>query len=131
AALLVLRGRIGWPLATHTRAYLGLAAGGVALALGVTLVLANFTADGLAPPLVYVPLLNPLEIALLAAAVVLWRWTTVVTQVTQVTGEHAPVLQRRAALAAAAAWLFATMMAARAVHHWGGVPFAFDTLALS
>jgi uncharacterized membrane protein len=128
AAVPVLRERVAWPFAAHGRAYGGLAAGGVASALAATIVIANFASDGAPTPFVFVPLANPLEVALLASGLVLWRWAAGAAALAP--GE-VPSVRQRAAGAAAAAWLFVTMAAARAVHHLGGVPFTFDALASS
>jgi uncharacterized membrane protein len=91
-------------------------------------VIANFASDGAPTPFVFVPLANPLEVALLASGLVLWRWAAGAAALAP--GE-VPSVRQRAAGAAAAAWLFVTMAAARAVHHLGGVPFTFDALASS
>jgi uncharacterized membrane protein len=128
AAIVALRPRVAWPFAAHGRAYLGLGAGGVALVLAVALFFTNFAANGAATPLAYMPLLNPLELAMLAAGFVLWRWAAAASALSP---EEAPSTRQRAVAAGAALWLFATMAAARAVHHLGGVPFAFDALAAS
>ncbi len=62
-----------WPLSQHERAWwlIGLAPV-LPLLLGVML-LAN-TSNGVAPPLPYLPLLNPLELSAVIAAVALWHW---------------------------------------------------------
>src|SRR5690606_10779426 len=126
AAIPFLRGRVEWPLAAHVRAYMGLGAGVIAALLGVMLVVANFASDGSAPPLAFVPLLNPLEIALIGAALALWYWARAAAALEL---GFAPTPWQRAVAVFAATWMIATMTAARAVHHWSGVPFVFPALA--
>lgn len=83
--------------------------------LGIGWLQALFQPGG-SSPLPWLPVLNPLELAALAALALAahWLWSA-----------HAPVaLQRlRVALLAAAGFALVTSMSLRAVHHWGGVPW--------
>ncbi|MCD9033753.1 DUF2339 domain-containing protein [Luteimonas sp. Y-2-2-4F] len=67
-------------------------------------------------PLPWLPLLNPLELAQVAVAVLVarWLWT-----------EDAPdgLARARTPLLAALAFLLLTAATLRAAHHWGGVPW--------
>ena len=71
-------------------------------------------APGASAPLPWVPLLNPLDLAQLAALVLVacWLWSP-----------WAPVdlARRRVALVSAAGFLLVTCITLRGVHHWGGV----------
>lgn len=83
----------------------------VALALAATV--AMFVA-GDARPLPWLPVVNPLDLAQLAALLIVFRWLA---------SELAPeALQaRRVPLIAAAAFALVTVITLRATHHWGGV----------
>src|SRR5690606_18084758 len=116
----LLRDRLAWPFGAHGRAYVGLGAGAVAVLPATALLAANFASDGTAAPLAFVPLLNPLELALIGAGLALWYWAGAAEALEL---ETAPRPAQRAIAAVAGAWLLATMTAARAVHHWSGVPF--------
>jgi uncharacterized membrane protein len=73
-------------------------------------------AAGNSAPLPWIPLINPLEVAQLAALVLFasWLWSA-----------HANTLlaRRRIGVLAGASFLFITCMTLRGVHHWGGVPW--------
>lgn len=129
-----------WPFTRTRDTYSRLACGGAGAALAMVTLLANAVSSGDASPLPYIPLLNPLELAsalaLIAAACALRAAPAgtppPASQADSETGPLALFAARRAApLAAAVALFFVTMMVARAVHHWVGVPFEFDALAAS
>ncbi|WP_133000525.1 DUF2339 domain-containing protein [Luteimonas arsenica] len=67
-------------------------------------------------PLPWLPLLNPLDLAQLAALALFggWLWSA-----------QAPLAfaQRRVALLSASGFLLVTCITLRAVHHWGGLPW--------
>lgn len=108
-----------WPLADHAQAY-GRAAGGVvALALALWFVGVSAISPGDPHPLPYVPLANPLDLALLAALGVLWAWLG------RWSRAGVPV---RVALAAAGAFVALNGTLARVAHHWADVPWRFDAL---
>ena len=83
------------------------------LVLGLWWLWAMFAA-GDAAPLRWMPAVNPIELAQLAALVLLacWSWSV-----------HAPqvVLSRRGPVLACTGFVLATCMTLRAVHHWAGV----------
>lgn len=115
--------RFPWPVAAQPQAYRVLAALPVAAAMLGWFWLANIASSGLAAPLPYVPLINPLELGLLLAlaGVVLWlrqygpqRWPGA-RMVPQLVGGVS---------------LFALLTAAvmRTAHHWADVPYRLDAL---
>jgi uncharacterized membrane protein len=118
---------VAWPFAAHARSYAVVGCGAVLAALVLATLGLNVASPGTAAPLPYVPLLNPLELASVLVLFALLDWLGGV-------GRHDPQLGAagiRPAVAGLAAWFFVTMMVARAVHHWAGVPYDVDSLAES
>jgi uncharacterized membrane protein len=106
--------------------------GGAPLAvfLALWLAYANITSNGDPHPLPYVPLLNPLDIAVGAVFLVLARWLVHLP-------EHglrdwwdaarAPLL----VLFAGGAFFWANAILLRTLHHWAGLPFALQPMLSS
>jgi len=84
--------------------------------------LASLFEAGDAAPLPWIPLLNPLELAQLAALVLALRW--------QLAGGRTPP-PRRIVLLAALAFVWITSAVLHAVHHWGGAPWNNELLSTS
>lgn len=125
-AVLALTVETGLRLAVR-RAEPAWAYAGAAPVLGLLLgwvLAANPVLAGDPAPLPYLPLLNPLDLMSLIALLLAWRcWRG-----------FAWLRERRALVAGAAglAGLFLlTCMLARAVHHWGGVPYDWVLLGAS
>ncbi|WMD18640.1 DUF2339 domain-containing protein [Achromobacter seleniivolatilans] len=118
--------RIPWPLDAFSREYRVVAALPVALALLAWFWLANLLSSGAANPLPYVPLFNPLELGLLTALFVLYRWSD---RMLPSSFNHAEAL-RLLRLAVLGASLFAmlTLMVCRVAHHFFGVFFEVHAL---
>ena len=123
-----------WPLGAHRRRYVTACAGPVLVLLTVLVFLAAVLSDGDFSPLPHLPLLNPLGllVALLLAVAFGWRRLAASEE-----GDHSfkdLVEAPWAPALAAAGTVFATMSAARTVHHWLDVPFdgesLFDSTAL-
>lgn len=113
-----------WPVSALPRTYRWLAAWPVAAVLLVWFWLANLFSDGAARPLPYVPIINPLELALLFALLALVRWSRA--------GEAQQRLSPRWQwLLGASAFVFASAAVMRAVHHWAGVPYDAPALLAS
>jgi len=110
-----------WPISALPRTYRWLAAWPVAAVLLVWLWLANLFSDGAARPLPYVPIANPLELALLFALLALLRWS----RAGEVRQRLSPRWQW---LLGASAFACATAAVLRAVHHWAGVPYEASAL---
>ena len=77
---------------------------------------------GAAAPLPWLPLLNPLELAQLAALALALRWQL---------GDGRTLPPPRIVLLAALAFAWVTALVLRAVHHWGGEPWGDDLLSTS
>ena len=121
---------VRWPLSHDERGYLLLGGGPLAAFLALWSFAANWHGEGSADPLPYLPLVNPLDITLFAALLLIaWWWVT---------------LQRRGLLAVStqrsqigtALWgglLFAVLngVLLRGLHHWGNVPWAWDAMLAS
>ena len=107
---------------TRPLAYRGWAAWPVALALGGWIAWASLDAGALDTAIAYLPLLNPVDLASVAAAAAAWRWTQTCPQ---------PDALRRWTRAAAALAAFAVLNAIvlRAVSRFGAVRYDVDALA--
>jgi hypothetical protein len=90
-------------------------------ALGLWWIASLFEA-GSAAPLPWLPVLNPMELAQLAALALALRW--------QMAGGRAPP-PRRIVLLAALAFVWITSVVLHAVHHWGGAPWGDAILSTS
>ncbi len=119
--LLTAGRRIGWPLARHWQSYRGLGAGGLALWLLAAATVANVASAGDSAPFSYLPLLNPLDLAQIAAFGALALWLARVVQ---------PGGVRRALgwLLFAAGFFAFNALLARGVHQTTGASFTLDSL---
>lgn len=119
---------LSWPVRTHWKTYLLLCAGVGVAVLGVSTLLLNLMSSGDPEPLVYVPFLNPLELATALTVLVIYSWYSV-------SREYSPVdrlqIGGNMVLPVVLGLVLLTMMVARTVHHWGGVPFDPANLAAS
>lgn len=130
AALCSRRLQARWPVSAFTHAYV--VAGGIPLALFLAgwVLYANFTSNGDPWPLPFVPLLNPLDIAVGLAFLVVAAWL-------RSAGEHGlqPWLEsmRDVIIGAFAAWGFIWINAIllRSLHHWMDVPFTANAMMSS
>ncbi|MBB4863042.1 putative membrane protein [Pseudomonas nitritireducens] len=121
--------RLPWPVAAFEREYRAIAAAPVALALLGWFWLVNLSSNGAADPLPYLPLVNPLELGMLIVLAAVFQWTRLGLPQLGV-AESSLRLPVQAVLGAS---LFAllTLAVCRTAHHWGGVPFEFDSLSQS
>ena len=112
-----------WPLRRRRRIYLTAGTGTLLAGLAASAAVLLLTSNGDPHPLIYLPLLNPLEAAalLVAAAAFLWRRRTAPYE----DWELSAVRRNWAGWTAAYGMLLLTMTAVRAVHHWFEVPFRF------
>ena len=81
-------------------------------------------AAGDSAPLPWIPLLNPLELAQLAALALFARWLWSPRA-------NALLAHRRIGVLAGASFLFITCMTLHGVHHWGAVPWRGSLLSTS
>jgi uncharacterized membrane protein len=116
-----------WPFASQGRIYLVFASGAIAIYLLAWGLFANFTLDGSAAPLPYLPLLNPLDIALAFALLAVAGWARALVNAgllrTASDGLRIMVIVLAACLFV---WLTAILL--RSMHHWTGVPYDLDAL---
>lgn len=117
AAHIAARSR-AWPLATQRSAYLSLGASPVALALTAWTLVLNLDHSGVAGGWDYVPLLNPLDLGQAFVLATLFFWVR----------EQSRVKGLLFAVLGGLTFVWVSAGAARTVHHWLGVPFAWDRL---
>jgi len=109
----------GWPFDVHRAAYGASAGTTIAALLFVWFAIVNLTSPGNPAPLPYVPLINPLDLTLIAALGALASWD-------REWGRH-PERTRYGCLGAAA-FLALNGAVVRTAHHWGEVPWRFESL---
>jgi uncharacterized membrane protein len=111
-----------WPMPSFGDAYAVTAGTIVAALLGLGFVVLAVRNPGVARPLPYVPLANPLELTLALALGALWFWARHDARVTPST------LYRGFGVGA---FILLNGVVARAVHHWLGVPWELHALLAS
>ncbi|MBD9515457.1 DUF2339 domain-containing protein [Pseudomonas sp. PDM22] len=121
--------RLPWPVAAFEREYRAIAAAPVALALLGWFWLVNLFSNGAADPLPYLPLVNPLELGMLIVLAAIFQWTRL--GLPQLGVAESTLRLPVQALLGASLFALLTMAVCRAAHHWGGVPFEFDSLSQS
>jgi uncharacterized membrane protein len=128
-----LGGRLPWPISAHPRLYRDVAPIPVALFLWAWILVSCLWSPGGAEPLPYLPLLNPLDIAIGLALLALTGWLYLRGEPA---GHNAP--GRRAwrypfAPGALGLTLFLWINSAwlRTAHHWLGLPFSPEVLLRS
>lgn len=117
-----------WPVGKHRETYA--VAGGLPIAgylLG-WLVTANALSDGDPAPLPYAPLVNPLDLAMLAVLMLLVFWYLAV----RARGPLAWLpAGGAAAVLGAAAFVWLNGMLLRTLHHWAEIPYRLDPMLRS
>ena len=130
AALSARRVQVRWPVRDYAPDYIVNGGAPVAVFLALWTLYANFTSTGDPYPLVFVPVLNPLDVAIGAVFLVAAVWL-------RAAGEHGlePWLRtaRSGLIAGAGAgafiWVNGTLL--RTLHHWAGLPFALEPMLSS
>ncbi|MGV3582011.1 MAG: DUF2339 domain-containing protein [Methylophilus sp.] len=84
--------------------------------------LMSLNSDGNAAPLLYLPLLNPLDIALAGALLLFLIWQRFISQHFQKLNEITPIL------AGVMAFTLLNGMLLRTLHHWVGTPFRWSSI---
>ncbi|HSD61256.1 MAG TPA: DUF2339 domain-containing protein, partial [Burkholderiales bacterium] len=118
----------GWPVRRHFSLYAGHGAAPVAAALLAWTLYVNFTEDGSAAPLPYLPLLNPLDLMLAAAFLALAGWA--------LSAKRKHGLQPLAAMPwstlyvalGAPAFVWINGIVLRSLHHYAEVPFRLQAM---
>ena len=115
----------GWPLQRHADAYQRIAAPVLALWAAVWLLGTNFQSDGNSGNLIYMPLLNPLDVAsvLILLCIHLW-WTQLCVETSLRKFFGRSILPQAAFAGLAFIWLNAALI--RALHYGMGTPLSFD-----
>jgi uncharacterized membrane protein len=110
-----------WPLADYARAYQRHSSAVLAFLLWLWLLAGSFGSAGDAPPLPFIPVINPLELSQLAVMLLLVWWTLR----HHARAEFAAML---AVVGAGTVFLWLNTALARAVHHFATVPFNMETM---
>jgi uncharacterized membrane protein len=130
AALASQRLQARWPVSAYVRSYVVVGGAPLAVFLAAWTLYANLTNDGDPYPLAFVPLLNPLDIAIGAVFLVMAIWLRAAAQ----HGLNAWLQGARATLMALAvgmgfAWVNGVLL--RTLHHWAGLPFDLHAMLSS
>ena len=119
-----------WPVSAYLRSYV--VAGGAPLAIFLVLwvLQANFSSNGDPYPLPFVPVLNPLDIAMAVVFLALGRWLAELPRHgLQAWWEAArPAIYALFGLALFV-WINGSLL--RTLHHWAGLPFALQPMLAS
>ena len=129
AALSAARLQLRWPMAGRARSYVIGGGAPLAVFLGLWVLYANVH-DGDPFPLPYVPVLNPLDLAIGTALILVAWWLRAAARY-----GLRPWLERSTpviyALYAAVAFLWVNGSLLRTVHHWTGLPFLLRPMLAS
>lgn len=110
-----------WPVFAHRDIYRLPGLGPIGAFCLLWVLIANLKAPGGMTPLPYLPLLNPLDIAVGVSLFALWTWSRWLVEMPS--GES---LVRKLAGALGFVWL--NGIALRSIHYWAGVPYDFTPL---
>jgi uncharacterized membrane protein len=130
ALLSARRAEARWPLSAHAQSYVVRGGAPLAVFLALWTFQANLTNNGDPFPLVYVPLLNPLDLAMAGAFLVLAAWL-------RAAARHGLAAWLEAArpyvFALFGAGLFVWMngILIRSLHHWADLPFSLPAMLSS
>jgi uncharacterized membrane protein len=130
AALSTPRVQSRWPVAGHERSYVLNGAAPIAVFLALWTLYANLTSDGDPYPLVFVPLVNPLDIAIGAVLVVLVAWLRAAAR-HGLAGWLEAARPMLYVLFGAGAFIWVNAILLRTLHHWAGLPFALGPMLSS
>ena len=119
--------QLPWPVRGRLATYALLGAAPLAVFLWAWILVANATSDGDASPLPYVPLLNPLDLAQIAAwlAIVAWIQGLKRLDLADYASDN-PALTYSALGAIAFIGLNGALL--RALHHWAAIPYDLDAM---
>lgn len=126
-ALTRLRNSERWPIAQYRAAYMRIGGAGLACYLLVWSLAQSVAHSGNPYPLIYLPLLNPLDIAQVFVLLALWWWYTTLAHMGLFDrAEDSPRLHYAVLGVLVFVWLNAVLM--RSIHHWSGVPYTPEEL---
>lgn len=118
-----------WPLSRFESTY-RLATAPIAAGLWFWVFFANLASRGDAAPLPYLPIVNPLDLAVAASIVILFIWAKNLLAATARDGDE--TWRQLTAIATGTTtffWLNGALL--RTLHHWAGIPFNFDVMMAS
>lgn len=118
-----------WPLARYRTDYLTWGGAPLLMFIWGWSLYANWVSDGSAAPLPHLPLLNPLDVAVLCAvlAFLSW-WVRLRVEQSALRARH----RRQATfMFASGVFIWLTAFVGRSVHQWAGVPFSWGLLIRS
>lgn len=119
---------LAWPVDAHWRVYVLGCTGVTLAALCLVTFGANLFSPGDPEPLPYIPVINPLELAILFVITTAYVWYA---EASRELGRVALEARGRILAPVLLALFLLTMTVARSVHHWSGVPFDLESLAAS
>ncbi len=125
--LLIARGKaLRWPLAEHFTWYMGVGAAPVMLVLALNALAFGVLHEGNPWPLVYVPLINPVDllVAFLLYLMIVWRNQLEAQNILKSTG----LKQNMPYMIAGIAFAWLNGMIARSIHHWFEIPYDLTRL---
>jgi len=127
ADVAALSARPAWPIAAHRRAYLLSGAAPIVAWLVLWSLVTSVASDGDPAPLPYVPLINPLDLTQGFVLVALSMWAL------RLRGEGIDLRdyvsrELRVGIPALLVFVWVNAIALRTIHHWYGVPYAFDPM---
>lgn len=116
-----------WPIGPHRSFYLATVLLPVIAVLWAWIVYVNVASSGDPRPLTYVPLLNPLDLAVGLIVVISARWWRALRDT-----ERGPAMERMLQsapiLLGATGFLWANGILLRTLHHWAAVPFRWEAM---
>jgi uncharacterized membrane protein len=132
-ALIVLGALYGgrlvpWPLLRYAQTYC-VSAGLVCIYLWLWMLYANAHSDGNPAPLGYLPIINPLDVAMIAGLLALLGWFRAARDFPSLQERVPDSLLAVSAGTAAFVWLTAGLL--RTLHHWAGVDFTWVAMSHS
>lgn len=110
-----------WPFAAHPDAYRGSACLPLAIAAASWSLWANYSQSGGGSGLPYLPVFNPFDLTQLAVLAAIHNW---LVQMREKPLPGWASAGRFTAWPAVLGFVWISALAARAAHHWGGVPFS-------
>jgi uncharacterized membrane protein len=115
-------GTAHWPLARFRDAYLVNAGTTIAALLGVWFAIVNVVSPGSPAPLPYAPVVNPLDVTLVATLACLWSWAREYGRLTERT---------RYGWLGVAIFLFVNAIVFRTMYQWADVPWRWSAMLAS
>lgn len=119
-----------WPLRDYLRSYVVDGGAPLAVFLALWTLYVNFTSDGDPYPLVFLPILNPLDIAIGAVFIVVAMWLRAAAQHglgPWLASARTPMF----AVTGAASFIWVNAILLRTLHHWAGLQFRLEPMLAS